>query len=87
MWLVPVASCTAGDPAGLADAARRQGYVFVSGFDQPMKEGTMIRPSGELCGYEIIFVSERAAWFRAVFDDAGTAPAGKLKTGRPLLAP
>ena len=63
VWLVPVMSCTAGDPMG-----RQKGYVFISGFDHPLKEGETIAPSEELCGYEIVCIGERSVWLRAVFE-------------------
>ena len=71
LWLVPVASCTAGGANG-----RKRGYVFISGLDNPFEEGAMIAPSDELCGYEIVSVGERAVWLRAVFEDDGDVPMG-----------
>ncbi len=78
MWSVPVVSCTAASSEGTGghDAP---GYVFISGFDHPFKEGAVIAPSEELCGYEIVFVGERSVWFRAVFEDEGEASAGTIK--------
>lgn len=74
MWPVPVAGCTAGDPAG-----HRKGYVFVAGFDRPFEEGAVIAPSEELCGYEIVFVGERSAWFRAIDGDEDGFRLGAVK--------
>ena len=74
MWAVPVASCTSGDAV---DGGR--GYVFISGFDRPFREGTLIAPSESLCGYEIVFVGERSVWFRAVFESEGDTPMGIVK--------
>ena len=61
MWLVPVAGCTPGDPAG-----GKKGYVFMSGLDRPFEEGSFIAPSDGLCGYEIVSIGERSVWFRVV---------------------
>lgn len=74
MWSVPVAGCTAGGPAG-----GKRGYVFISGFDHPFEEGTVIEPSDGLCGYEIVFIGERTVWFRVVFDVEENAPMGVVK--------
>ena len=74
MWFVPVASCTSGDAVGGG-----RGYVFISGFDRPFKEGAVIAPSETLCGYEIVFVGERSVWLRAVFEDEGDVPMGVVK--------
>lgn len=74
IWRVPVTSCTAGNPM-----TGRKGYVFISGFDRRFVEGDMISPTADLCGYEIVFVGDRAVWFRAVFDSDGDKPVGHLK--------
>lgn len=71
IWLVPVASCTASDAND-----RERGYVFISGLGNPFEEGSMIAPSDELCGYEIVSVGERTVWLRAVFEDQGDVPMG-----------
>lgn len=74
MWPVPVVSCT----AGLSELARK-GYVFISGFDHPFAEGSVIAPSEALCGYEIVCVGERTVWFRAISERDGDVPMGKVK--------
>lgn len=74
MWPVPVVSCTAGGPTD-----GKRGYVFISGFGQPFEEGTFICPSGERCGYEIVFIGERTVWLRAVFDVEENEPMGVVK--------
>ena len=74
IWRVPVTSCTAGNPM-----TGRKGYVFISGFDCRFAEGDMIRPTADLCGYEIVFVGDRAVWFRAVFDSDEDKSVGRLK--------
>lgn len=73
LWHVPVTSCTAGDPDG-----GKRGYVFISGFDRSFEESAMVTPSETLCGYEIVHVSERSVWFRAVFDTEGDVPMGSF---------
>lgn len=74
LWPVPIVSCTAGD-----SATGRKGYMFISGFDHSFKEGAMIEPSVELCGYEIVFIGERSVWLRAVFETEGDAMMGIVK--------
>lgn len=74
MWCLPVVSCTGADPVG-----GRKGYVFVSGFDKPLEEGSMIAPSEELCGYEIVFIGERSVWLRVVSDPEGDERMGIVK--------
>ena len=72
-------SCTAGDAVGRAGTARRSGYVFISGFDHPCEEGSLIAPSDELCGYEIVCIGERSVWFRAILEREGGSPMGIVK--------
>ena len=79
IWSVPVVSCTAGDAVGRAGTARRPGYVFISGFDHPYEEGSLIAPSDELCGYEIVCIGERSVWFRAILEREGGSPMGIVK--------
>ena len=74
IWSVPVASCTAGN-----HAADKKGYLFISGFDHPFEEGTIIEPSEELCGYEIVFIGERSVWLRVVAESEGYSPMGIVK--------
>jgi len=74
MWMVPVVGCTAADPFG-----GKKGYVFFSGFDHPFEEGSMIAPTEELCGYEIVHVDERSVWLRAEFGDGDGNPMGAAK--------
>ena len=74
IWSVAVTSCTAAEPSG-----RRKGYVFIAGLDRPRYEGEMIAPSKELCGYEIVAIGERSAWFRVVFEEEGDEPMGVVK--------
>ena len=78
IWHVPVASCTAGSSA-LGGAPGAPGYVFISGFGRSYKEGSVIEPSEELCGYEIVFVGERTVWFKAMFDNEDDARMGMVK--------
>ena len=74
IWSVPVTSCTAGNPV-----TGRKGYVFFSGFDRRFEEGDIIQPTAERCGYEIAFVGDRAVWLRAILDDEGDRPMGRVK--------
>lgn len=74
IWSVPVTSCTAGNPV-----TGRKGYAFFSGFDRRFEEGDVIQPTAERCGYEIAFVGDRAVWLRAIFDDEGDRPMGRVK--------
>ena len=74
IWHVSISGCTAGDPMG-----RQKGYAFISGFDHPLKEGEIIAPSEELCGYEIVCIGERSVWLRAVFESEGDVPMGIVK--------
>ena len=74
VWLVPIASCTAGD-----HASGKKGYLFISGFDHPFEEGTVIEPSEGLCGYEIVFIGERSVWLRVVDGIEGYSPMGIVK--------
>jgi len=74
IWPVPVVSCTAGD-----HAADKKGYMFISGFDHPFEEGTVIEPSEGLCGYEIVFIGERSVWLRVVVESEGYSPMGIVK--------
>lgn len=74
IWPVPVTSCTAAEAS-----VRRKGYVFVAGLDRPRYEGEMIAPSKDLCGYEIVSVGERSAWFRVVSKEEDDVPMGIVK--------
>ena len=74
IWHVPVVSCTSGGAGN-----REKGYVFVSGFDHPLEEGSVIAPSETLCGYEIVFVGERSVWLRAVFENEGDVRMGRIR--------
>ena len=74
VWSVPVTSCTAGNPL-----TGKKGYAFISGFDRCFREGDMIKPTAERCGYEIAFVGDRVVWFRAIFEDEGDKPMGRVK--------
>ncbi len=64
MWPVPVSGCTAGNPV-----TGTKGYVFISNCENMFREGSVLKPTEELCGYEIVSVGERTVWFRAVFND------------------
>lgn len=70
IWAVPVVSCTAGTRAEYG-AGGAPGYMFISGFDRVFKEGAMIEPSEDKCGYEILFIGERTVWLRVVLDGEG----------------
>ena len=78
IWRVPVVSCTAGTEAGLG-VRSAPGYMFISGFDHPFREGAVIAPSEELCGYKIVCIGERSVWLRAVFGGEGDVPMGIVK--------
>lgn len=74
IWAVPVSSCTPADPA-----TGKKGYVFLSCLERPLEEGFVIAPSDELCGYELLFVGERAAWFRVVDNAEEDSPMGFVR--------
>ena len=74
IWRVPVASCTVGDPT-----VDRKGYVFISGFGRSFDEGTVIAPSEEKCGYEIVCIGERNVWLRVVMESEGDVPMGAVR--------
>lgn len=74
IWRVPVASCTIGDPT-----SDKKGYLFISGFDRTFEEGTVIAPSNEKCGYEIVSIGERTVWLRAVTESEGDVPMGIVR--------
>ena len=74
VWSVPVTSCTAGNPL-----TGKKGYVFISGFDRCFREGDVIEPTAERCGYEIAFVGDRAVWFRAIIDDGDAKAMGRVR--------
>jgi len=78
IWHVPVTGCTAGRPKGKGTEARK-GYVYISGFDRSFTEGDRIEPSASRCGYEVAFVGERTAWFRAILDSENDASIGDVK--------
>lgn len=73
IWYVPVTSCTAGNPL-----KGKKGYAFISGFDRRFSEGDVIAPSDERCGYEILFVGDRAVWLRAVVESEDVKPMGRV---------
>lgn len=74
IWRVPVVSCTAGDPA-----VGKKGYAFISGLDRSFDEGSVIAPSGQQCGYEIVSIGERTVWLRVVMESEGDAPMGVVR--------
>jgi len=78
IWHVPVTSCTAGSPRR-GGTVGRKGYVYIPGFGCRFAEGDRIEPSATRCGYEIAFVGERTAWFRAIFDDGSDESIGDVK--------
>ncbi len=74
IWPVSVTSCTAVDPV-----SGRKGYIYISGYGKPYDEGSVMAPSEDLCGYEIVFIGERSVWFRAVLDDEGDSRMGVVR--------
>lgn len=72
IWPVHVVSCTAASSAS-------RGYAFISGFDRPFEEGSLIAPSEEFCGYEIVSVGERSVWFRVVLSGDEDVPMGVVR--------
>lgn len=74
IWRVPVASCTAGNPA-----VEKKGYIFISGFDRPFEEGAVIAPSEGKCGFEIVCIGERTVWLRMVMESEGDVPMGIVR--------
>ena len=74
IWRVPVASCTVGDPTD-----DKKGDLFISGFDRTFEEGTVIAPSNEKCGYEIVCIGERTVWLRMVMESEGDVPMGIVR--------
>lgn len=78
IWHIPVTSCTAGRPSRSGQEGRK-GYVYISGFDRCFTEGDRIEPSATRCGYEVAFVGDRTAWFRAILDSTNDASIGDVK--------